>query len=351
MSRFPTARHDLRPSRRSPSRERGHRRELAGREKEERRTFQDRLQASLVDVAVHRAVASRDLVKHQFGGHPFAGRRGIDNLKKAGLVEEHELRDMKVLTATAAGRRLAGDVAPERGWDSEQRTWSGLGKETDLKHDIALYRAVSKARERLAERGLHLRRLRLDAEMRGEIMKRTEAVRAARGRDAADALRQEIAERLDLPLDDQGAILWPDAQIEVAREPDGPTEGRVNIEITTEHYSRRHDPRQERGRLRSLPLRRQGQREAGQRAQRLLLSLRRRRQRRRPAWRHRRRTARPMTGALPLLGTGTGPVAHVVALLMLLVPILVYLSCPCPDRPLDAAQRLLSRLTGLNRDH
>ncbi len=243
MSRFPDPREDLRQGQRRPSRERGHRRELAGRESE-RRSFQDRLQASLVDVAVHRAVAARDLVDRQFGGHLFAGRRGIDNLKKSGLVEEHELRDTKtaritkVLTATPAGQRLAGEVAPGRGWSSDQRTWSGLGKSADLRHDLALYRAVAAARERLAERGLHMRRLRLDAEMRSEMMKRTEAVRAARGRDAADALREEIAERLQLPLDDKGAILWPDAQIEVARLPDGPTEARVNIEITTENYSR-----------------------------------------------------------------------------------------------------------------
>lgn len=245
MNRFPDPRADLRQATRAPARASGHRRELAARGREtERRSFQDRLQASIVDVAVHRAVASRDLVKHQFGGHPFAGGRGIDSLKKSGLVEEHELPDSKtrrvtkVLTATPAGRRVAGEVAPGRGWDAEQRTWSGLGRNGDLKHDLALYRAVAEARERLAERGLYLRRLRLDAEMRGEMMKRTAAVRAARGRDAADALRQEIAERLDLPLDDNGAILWPDAQIEVAREPHGPTEGRVNIEITTEHYSR-----------------------------------------------------------------------------------------------------------------
>ena len=237
MSRFPEAREDLRRTRTAPYRARGHRRELAGREPE-RRSFQDRLQASLVDVAVHRAVASRDLVKHQFGGHRFAGRRGIDNLRNAGLVEEREIDGTQVLTATAAGRGLAADAAVGRGWAAGQRTWSGLGKASDLKHDLALYRALAEARARLAERGLHVRRLRLDAEMRGEMMRRTEAVRASRGKPAADALREEIAERLDLPLDDKGAILWPDAQIEVARLPDGPTEARVNIEITTEHYSK-----------------------------------------------------------------------------------------------------------------
>ncbi len=244
MSRFPDHRESVCSSRCAPSRHRGHRRELAGRDREPRRPFQDRLQASLVDVAVHRAVASRDLVDHQFGGHRFAGRRGIDSLKKSGLVEEHELRDTKtrrttkVLTATPAGRRLAGQVAPDRGWASDQRTWSGLGKDADLKHDLALYRAVALARAQLEERGFHVRRLRLDAEMRSLVAKRVEAVRARAGRAAAEALRDQLAAHLNLPLDStNGGVLYPDAQIEYTREPDGPAVGRVNIEITTEHYS------------------------------------------------------------------------------------------------------------------
>ena len=232
MSRYPDHRDS---SRRTRPRDRGHRRELAERAPE-RRSFQDRLQGALVDVAIHRAVASRDLVDHQFGGHPFAGRRGIDNLKKAGLVEEHKLHDTQVLTATAAGRRLAGDVAPGRGWHSDQRTWSGLGKDADLKHDLALYRAVALARAELAERGLQIRRVRLDAELRSLIAKRTEAVRARRGSAAAAAARAELAARLHLPVTETGKVLYPDAQIEYAR--DEVETGRVNIEITTEHYSK-----------------------------------------------------------------------------------------------------------------
>ena len=230
------------------ARQTGHRDELADRGGQEnapsRRSFQDRLQGSLVDVAIHRAVASRDLVAQQFDGHRFVGRRGIDSLKNAGLVNEHTIqdpatgRDTRVLTATPAGRQLATRVSLERGYDQGQRTWAGIGKRADLKHDLALYRAVALARAQLAERGLHVRRLRLDAEMRSLVAKRTEAVRADRGRAAADALRQELAQRLHLPLDENGAILYPDAQLEYAREPDGPGVGRVNLEITTEHYSR-----------------------------------------------------------------------------------------------------------------
>lgn len=191
-----------------------------------------------MDVAIHRAVASRDLVDHQFNGHPFTGRRGIENLKKAGLVEEHKVHDIQVLTATAAGRRLAGDVAPGRGWHSDQCTWNGLGKDADLKHDLALYRAVALARAQLAERGLHIRRVRLDAELRSLIAKRTEAVRARRGSAAAADARAELAARLHLPVTESGKVLYPDAQIEYATDRDAPEAGRVNIEITTEHYSR-----------------------------------------------------------------------------------------------------------------
>ena len=238
MSRFPDHRESVRSSRHALSRNKGHRRELRDRAPE-RRSFQDRLQGALVDVAIHRTIASRDLVDHQFGGHPFAGRRGIDSLKKSGLVEERELHDTKVLRATAAGRRLAGEVAPERGWDSDQRTWSGLGRRADLKHDLALYRAVALARAKLEERGLQVRRIRLDPEMRSLVATRMEAVRARDGRAEAEALREQLAAHLNLPLDStKGGVLYPDAQIEYAREPDGPIEGRVNIEVTTEHYSR-----------------------------------------------------------------------------------------------------------------
>ena len=244
MSRFPDERESVRSSRRPPPRQRGHRRELAGREREPRRPFQDRLQASLVDVAIHRGVASRDIVKEQFGGHPFAGRRGIDNLKNAGLVEEHELRSTsgpttRVLTATPAGRQLAGQAAAARGWSADQRTWAGLGKAADLKHDLALYQAVALARAQLEERGLHVRRLRLDAEMRSHVAQRVEAVRARDGRAEADALRRQLAADLHLPVDETtGGILYPDAQLEYSLQADGPIEGRVNIEITTENYSK-----------------------------------------------------------------------------------------------------------------
>lgn len=248
MSRFPdrdTSRTRPEPSRPLNGRQTGHRGELDRRGHQHtpaRRSFQDRLQASLVDVAIHRAVASRDLVAQQFDGHRFVGRRGLDSLKNSGLVTEQTIpdsgagHDVQVLTATPAGQKLAARVSLERGYGQGQRTWAGLGKRADLVHDLAIYRAVTAARDTLAAKGLQVRRVRLDAELRRSIMRPVEAVRARRGPDAARALRAELADRHHLPTSPEGEVLYPDAQLEYATGRDGPEAGRVNIEITTEHY-------------------------------------------------------------------------------------------------------------------
>ena len=71
----------------------------------EGRPFQERLNAAVVDVAVHRVVAYTDLVDSQFGGHPYSARRGIDRLTRAGLLQERTVAgpkggSYKVLVAT-----------------------------------------------------------------------------------------------------------------------------------------------------------------------------------------------------------------------------------------------------------
>ena len=92
------SREDPRPGhRRSRSRER------------EGRPFQERLNAAVVDVAVHRVVAYTDLVDSQFGGHPYSARRGIDRLTRAGLLQERTVAgpkggSYKVLVSYPGGR-------------------------------------------------------------------------------------------------------------------------------------------------------------------------------------------------------------------------------------------------------
>ncbi len=219
----------------------GHRRDAGG--SPDRRSFPDRLQGALVDVAVHRAVAYRDLVDAHFDGHPYAGRRGVDRLVRNGHLAEHKVKGPKggtftVLTATEGGARAADRLLAQRGYAPGQATWSGLGRQGDLEHDLAIYRAVREARAQLEAQGATVRRVRLDGELRRTVLRRAEKARARGGRAAADAERRRAAEELGLPVLPNGKVLYPDAQIEHARSDDSRAAepGRVNIEVATEHY-------------------------------------------------------------------------------------------------------------------
>ena len=64
----------------------GHRREHDPRR--ERVSFATRPGADLQDLGIYRCAAVADIATERFGGHPYAARRGIDELKRRGLVEE-----------------------------------------------------------------------------------------------------------------------------------------------------------------------------------------------------------------------------------------------------------------------
>ena len=225
---------------------RGHRR---SRDRDrEGRTFQHRLDAAVVDVAVHRVVAYQDLVDQQFGGHPYSGRRGIDRLKRGGLIQERTMQgpkggEFKVLVATQGGAKVAGRLAEKHDFGPRQKTSSGLGREKDAAHNVAIYRAVLEARQQLAAQGATARRVRLDTELRREVSRRSEAVRIHSGKAAADRERVKVAADFGLPIQADGSVAYPDAQLEWERpddHPDGPGAGRVNIEVASEHYRGGH---------------------------------------------------------------------------------------------------------------
>ena len=237
-TRTPTTR-----SRRDPAKEReqrqrdGHRREYDPRT--ERKNFQERADRAVAEVGMYRSVAYRDLAEAHFDGHPYAARRAVDRMVRAGHVREHTARgpqggDYKVLTLTERGVDRAERVAREQGLDKEQKAWSGLVKPGELQHDVAVFRAARIEQVRLLEQGAVLKRVRIDAELKREIARATESARARGGKEAADAARFEAAEALGLPVKD-GRVEYPDAQLEYS-DIEGRT-GRVNVEIATEHYS------------------------------------------------------------------------------------------------------------------
>ena len=140
----------------------------------------------------------------------------------------------KVLTLTPAGVADARRLAAERGMDRGQRIETPRIRDAQAGHDTAVYRACATERERLRREGARVRRVRLDAELRGAVARASEAERKRNGKRAADAERHRAAEELGLPLDDKGRVLYPDAQIEY-EDAEGRT-GRVNVEVASGNY-------------------------------------------------------------------------------------------------------------------
>ena len=243
MSRRPEYRRPPGPSV-LPGRERrrtGHRREHGSRADAPR--GRDRRAGALADISAHRAVAYQDVVAVHFDGHPYAARGAINQLKREVLVAEVTAAGpnggaFTVLVATRKGAKQAQSDAASRGYAEEQRFWSGIGRREDLAHDVAVYRAVLAVRKELAPNGIGAVRVRLEAELRGLVARRSERARARADRKAADAERRRAAAELGLPLTPEGQVAFPDAQLEYAVSEDGgrDTFGRINVEVTTEHY-------------------------------------------------------------------------------------------------------------------
>ncbi len=236
-----------RPARRTrqrePDRQRSRTRRDRERDPHERRvSFADRKRGALEDLAVYRTVSFRDLCDARFGGNDFAARRAVSQLQAAGLVVRGQGWGPKgkpflVLAATPSGARTA--TAPG---NPDQRRWSGLVKPAESHHDTAVYRA---ARERIAALeadGFRVRRIRIDAELKGELARASETARVSGGERAARAAQHAKAGELGLPVKG-GKVHVPDVQIEYELREDterteGPERdpGRANIEVVTASY-------------------------------------------------------------------------------------------------------------------
>ena len=62
----------------------GHRREYDPRT--ERKNFQERADRTVAEVGMYRSIAYRDLADAHFEGHPYAARRAVDRMVRAGHV-------------------------------------------------------------------------------------------------------------------------------------------------------------------------------------------------------------------------------------------------------------------------
>ena len=227
------------PSRNRERMRKGHRREYAADRARGSISFSERCAGALTDIGVHGTVSYRDIADARFGGHPHATRRAVNAWIRKGWVEEHRATGpkgnaFKVLTLTRKGTVEARKLAAKRGMDPGQTIRPARIRASETAHDTAIYRACRKERKRLEKEGATVRRVRLDTELKSAVASASEAARRKDGKRAADAERHRIARELGLPIDDEGRVLYPDAQVEYT-DADGRT-GRVNIEAVSGNY-------------------------------------------------------------------------------------------------------------------
>ena len=219
----------------------GHRREHDASRDRGSISFRERCRGALADIGIYGAVSYRDLAEAHFGGHPYTTRRAVNAWTREGLAKESTAkgpkgRPFKVLTLTRKGVAAIRDLDAGQGLDPGQhiRSAARLLQHAQLAHDTAIYRACGRERQRLLERGAAIRRVRLDGELKSAVARKSESARARDGRRAADAERHRAAGELGLPIDAQGRVLYPDAQIEYT-DAEGRS-GRVNVEVASGHY-------------------------------------------------------------------------------------------------------------------
>ncbi len=219
----------------------GHRREYDASRDRGSTSFRERCRGALADIGIYGAVSVRDLAETHFGGHPYTTRRAVNAWTREGLAKESTAkgpkgRPFKVLTLTRKGAAAIRDLDAGHGLDPGQhiRSAARLLQHAQLAHDTAIYRACGRERQRLLERSAAIRRVRLDGELKSAVARKSESARARDGRRAADAERHRAAGELGLPIDAQGRVLYPDAQIEYT-DAEGRS-GRVNIEVASGHY-------------------------------------------------------------------------------------------------------------------
>ncbi len=218
----------------------GHRREYAASRDGGSISFRDRSERALADVGIYGCVSFRDVAETHFGGHPYTTRRAVNAWNREGLAKESTARGpkgtpFKVLALTRKGAAAVRDLSASQGLDPAQHIRSATRlQQSRLAHDTAIYRACGVERRRLLEQGATIRRVRLDGELKSAVARRSESARVRDGRRAADAERHRAARELDLPIDAEGRVLYPDAQIEYV-DAEGRS-GRVNIEVASGHY-------------------------------------------------------------------------------------------------------------------
>ena len=132
-------------------------------------------------VMSERAVALSDVVKRHFDGQTFAAGAALGEAQRQGWIVREKAAGPKggtytVIVATPAGAARAASLWARAG-RPDQRVHSGAVKASEMRHEVAVYRAASAAHARIEAEGGRVVRVRIDAELKGEIAARAERAR------------------------------------------------------------------------------------------------------------------------------------------------------------------------------
>lgn len=201
-----------------------------------------------------RVVRTADLRETLYNGKTRPMENDLRYLRDKGLIETAHInlrRDgrrrtierVEVVTLTKAGRSLLikqGDLP------KDQKVYAGLVKPREVEHDSQIYRAYRKEAEHIERNSGSNLRVRLDYEIKSQVQKAIYAGRKADPKHAMAEIKQQVAERFELPFVD-GKIQIPDARIDydLPCEADldidqGSRTGHEDIEVLTAAYHAGH---------------------------------------------------------------------------------------------------------------
>jgi len=208
----------------------------------------------LAEVGRFRVIRVEDLNQTIYNGKSRKLENDLTYIRDKGLFEtqrvnlRHDgkrrtIERVEVVTLTKAGRSLLikqGDLP------KDQKVYAGLVKPREVEHDSQIYRAYRKEAARIEKDGGSNLRVRLDYEIKSQVQKAIYAERKADPKRDMAEIKQQVAERLELPFVD-GKIQIPDARIDYDLPPEasqdidqGSRTGHQDIEVLTAAYHAGH---------------------------------------------------------------------------------------------------------------
>lgn len=172
-------------------------------------------------------------------------RKDIEHLRREGLIDTKPYvvgRERTTLvTLTERGRDVL-EASRRPGLDARQAFYAGIVKPRELAHDTRVHRAYLEAARRLGERGLRVRRVVLEQDLKRDYQRFLQEPNRGR-RDSSGRPQRDLEEiarwarEHQLPMVDDH-VQFPDLRIECERE-DGRREFE-DVEVMTPHYRGAH---------------------------------------------------------------------------------------------------------------